>query len=72
MALMVAGKRSEFFDGLSVWAAMTDVKNWYRKMSERTIEQHSYYARQIEDILGKPEDNVENIIRHHRLVMLTV
>ena len=53
-SLMIAGKYPDLFSGISVWAAMTDLRDWDREM--RTRKRPDYYY-SIENNLGDPLAN---------------
>jgi len=54
MALMTAAKYPKLFHGVSVWAAMTDLKSWREETLQRD---HQTYGNQISRVLGHPGNN---------------
>lgn len=49
MALMVAAKHPELFAGVSIWAAMTNLRDWHQEMMLRTFKD---YTHQLEVAFG--------------------
>lgn len=57
MALMMAAKYPELFHGVSVWAAMTDLRFWREEILQRNFISHQMYGNQIYNALGDPGEN---------------